>query len=319
VEDNLGWHEQGDGRSYCAVYVSQGRVKDIEGGPRYRTAFREIAKTLGLPFVITPNTNLIIADIAPDQRAALAAILARHHIAFPGGMTAVRKVAHACVALPTCGLSLSESERVFSGVLDEIDPILRELKLESEPILIRMTGCPNGCARPYNADIGFVGRAPGKYAMFVGGSIRGDRLAGLEKKVVALADIPKEVRVLLEEFAKNRRPDERFTDYWGRTHVNGEAPAPEQFHVEFSERAARQAEARKAPESKPASPEPEPQAVPQESSLVAAQSHIRTLQLDPRSQDGVIFRQRLEIHLPATTDVAVYNAIFKSLREHFGE
>ncbi len=242
VEDNLGWHEQGDGKWFCAVYVAQGRVKDADG-PRYRSAFREIAQSLGLPFVITPNTNLIIADIAPEQRAAVVAILAKHSVPFPADMTATRKVAHACVALPTCGLSLSESERVFGGVLDGIDAILRELKLEKEPILIRMTGCPNGCARPYNADIGFVGRAPGKYAMFVGGSIRGDRLAGLEKKVVALADIPNEVRPLLEDYAANRRPNERFTDFWGRTRVNGEAPTPEQFHIELAERAAKKAAA----------------------------------------------------------------------------
>ncbi|MCE9520335.1 MAG: NADPH-dependent assimilatory sulfite reductase hemoprotein subunit [Verrucomicrobia bacterium] len=240
VEDNLGWHEQGDGNWFCAVYVAQGRIKDADG-PRYRSAFREIAQSLKLPFVITPNTNLIIADIAPDQRAAVTDILAKHNIPLPDGMTATRKVAHACVALPTCGLSLSESERVFGGVLDGIDSILRELKLEDEPILIRMTGCPNGCARPYNADIGFVGRAPGKYAMFVGGSIRGDRLAGLEKKVVLLADIPNEVRPLLEDYAANRQPNERFTDFWGRTRVNGAAPTPEQFHIEFTERAAKKA------------------------------------------------------------------------------
>ncbi len=238
VEDNLGWHEQGDGNSFCAVHVAQGRIKDT-AGPKYRSAFREIAQSLKLPFVITPNTNLIIADVAPDQRAQVDAILAKHQVPHADGMTATRRVAHACVALPTCGLSLSESERVFSGVLDGIDEILRELKLESEPILIRMTGCPNGCARPYNADIGFVGRAPGKYAMFIGGSIRGDRLAGLEKKVVLLADIPKEVRPLLEDFAKNRQPDERFTDFWGRTRVNGAAPTPEQFHIELAERAAK--------------------------------------------------------------------------------
>ena len=154
-------------------------------------------------------------------------------------MTATRRVGHACVALPTCGLSLSESERVFTSVLDGIDVILKELKLENEPILFRMTGCPNGCARPYNADIAFVGRAPNKYAMFVGGSIRGDRLAGLEKKVVALADIPNEVRPFLEDFAANRKPGENFTDFWGRTRVNGEAPCPEQFHIEFAERAAK--------------------------------------------------------------------------------
>jgi sulfite reductase beta subunit-like hemoprotein len=148
----------------------------------------------------------------------------------------MRKTAHACVALPTCGLALSESERVFDDVLDEIDKILVELGLAREEILVRMTGCPNGCARPYNADIAFVGRAPGKYAMYVGGSIRGDRLAGLEKKSVAFEEIPSEVRSLLEDFAGGRTDGENFTDYVERTRDIGPHPDPEQFHFELAER-----------------------------------------------------------------------------------
>lgn len=246
VEDQLGWHEQGDGNLYCGVHVSQGRVDDKPDGPHYRSAFREIEETIGCPVVITGNTNLYFTDLTPAQRTQVDAVLAKHRVPHADGMTATRRVGHACVALPTCGLSLSESERVFSSVLDGIDAVLRELKLENDPILIRMTGCPNGCARPYNADIAFVGRAPNKYAMFVGGSIRGDRLAGLEKKVVNLADIPKEVRPMLEDFAANRKAGETFTDFWGRTRVNGEAPTPEQFHVEFAERAVKSAAAQPA-------------------------------------------------------------------------
>ena len=246
VEDQLGWHEQGDGNWFCGVFINQGRVQDKEGSPAYRSAFREITQTLDLPVIITGNTNLIIADVPASAKAQVDAILAKHNVPHADGMTAVRKIAHACVALPTCGLSLAESERVFSGVIDKVDVILRDLKIEDEPILFRMTGCPNGCARPYNADFAFVGRAPGKYAMYVGGSVRGDRLAGLEKKVVPIADIPNEVRAILEDYAANRQPNERFTDFWGRTRVNGEAPCPEQFHVEFAERAAKK-EAENAP------------------------------------------------------------------------
>ena len=165
VEDHLGWHEQGDGKLYCAVYVSMGRIVDKENGPQYRSAFAELARTLDLPYIITPNTNVIIADIAPEQKDAVDAILAKHGVVHSDEMTRARKVAHACVALPTCGLSLSESERALPGIMDKIDPVLRELGMENEPILFRMTGCPNGCGRPYNADFGFVGRAPNKYAM----------------------------------------------------------------------------------------------------------------------------------------------------------
>ena len=159
-----------------------------------------------------------------------------HGIPNPENLTETRRLAQACVALPTCGLALAESERVFHLVLDKIDGVLKELDLTEEPILIRMTGCPNGCARPYNADIAFVGRMPGKYAFYVGGSVTGERLAGLQEKSIAIEDIPAKVRELLAEFVENRSGNETFTSYWGRTHVNGPAPKPEQFHVEFAQR-----------------------------------------------------------------------------------
>ncbi|GEP46288.1 NADPH-dependent assimilatory sulfite reductase hemoprotein subunit [Brevifollis gellanilyticus] len=241
VEDKLGWHEQGDGKLYCAVYVNMGRIVDREDGPKYRSAFAELATSLKLPFIVTPNTNMIIADVAPEQKEAVNAILAKHGVvhADDAGFTRARKVAHACVALPTCGLSLSESERALPGILDKIDPILAELGLEDEPILFRMTGCPNGCGRPYNADFGFVGRAPNKYAMFVGGSIRGNTLAGLEFKSVLGDEIPARVRVFLEAFKAERQEGEIFADWFARTRTKGAEPTPEQFHVELAERAAK--------------------------------------------------------------------------------
>ncbi len=241
VEDDLGWHEQGDGKLYCAVYVNMGRIVDREDGPKYRSAFAEIATSLKLPFIVTPNTNMIIAEVAPEQKEAVNAILAKHGVvhADEAGFTRARKVAHACVALPTCGLSLSESERALPGILDKIDPILTELGLEDEPILFRMTGCPNGCGRPYNADFGFVGRAPNKYAMFVGGSIRGNTLAGLEFKSVLGDEIPARVRVFLEAFKAERQEGEIFADWFARTRTKGAEPTPEQFHVELAERAAK--------------------------------------------------------------------------------
>jgi sulfite reductase beta subunit-like hemoprotein len=126
--------------------------------------------------------------------------------------------------------------------MDSIDASLRELGLQDEPILFRMTGCPNGCGRPYNADFGFVGRAPNKWAMFVGGSIRGDRLAGLEFKSVTGDEIPGKVRAFLEAFQAERQPGEIFADWFARTRTLGEAPTPEQFHVELAERAAKLAD-----------------------------------------------------------------------------
>ncbi len=239
VGDPLGWHEQGDGKLFCGVHVPQGRIRDVESGPYFKEAFRRIAGELGFPIRITANTNILFCDIKPEQKLALEKILDAHHIPRDDSFTEMRKMAHACVSLPTCGLGLAESERAFDKVLDRIDNSLRELGLEREPILVRMTGCPNGCARPYNADIAFVGRAPEKYAMYVGGSVRGDRLAGLEQKVITFDEIPAAVHALLEDFAKNRTEGEIFADYMARARSLGPRPDPEQFHVELAERQQR--------------------------------------------------------------------------------
>ena len=136
------------------------------------------------------------------------------------------------MALPTCGLALAESERVFTELLDSIDDVLAELKLSNEQILIRMTGCPNGCARPYNADFAFVGRSPNKYAMYVGGSSAGNRLARLHKKSVEYDSIPEDLREHLKSFVNEKLPNETFSEFWGRTNSESLEPDPLQFHVE---------------------------------------------------------------------------------------
>jgi sulfite reductase beta subunit-like hemoprotein len=235
VSDLLGWHEQGDGKLFCGIWVEEGRIKDTEER-QWRTAFRMIAEQFGFPIRLTTNCNIIFHDIDPAAKDRVTDILLRHGIPRPGDLTETRRLAQACVALPTCGLALAESERVFHLVLDKVDEILKEFGLADEPILIRMTGCPNGCARPYNADIAFVGRAPGKYAFYVGGSFTGERLVGLQEKTITLEEIPGRVRELIEEFVGNRQGNETFSDYWGRTHVNGPTPKPDQFHFEFAQR-----------------------------------------------------------------------------------
>ena len=235
VSDVFGWQEQGDGKLFFTLWIEEGRIKDTQKR-QWRTAFRTIAEELGLPIRLTTNCNIIFHDIDPAEKERVTEILTAHGIPKPEDLTETRRLAQACVALPTCGLALAESERVFHLVLDKIDDILKDLELCEEPILIRMTGCPNGCARPYNADIAFVGRMPGKYALYVGGSVTGERLAGLQEKTVTLEEIPARVRALLEEFVQNRRANETFSNYWGRTHVNGPAPKPDQFHVEFTQR-----------------------------------------------------------------------------------
>ena len=242
VQDFLGWHEQGDGKLFVGVWINEGRIADTETA-KYRSGLRTIFETFAVPARLTPNTNILFYNIDPAQKDEFQSTLERFHIAPAKSLTEARKTAHACVALPTCGLALSESERVFPGLMDKIDGYLDELGLKNEPLLIRMTGCPNGCARPYNADIAFVGRAPGKYAVFAGGSSSGERLGGLERKVATLEELPEIVRGYLEEFAAGRWPGESFSNWWGRTHMNGEEPTSEQFHVELAQRSAQLAAA----------------------------------------------------------------------------
>jgi sulfite reductase (ferredoxin) len=231
VSDILGWHQQGDGKLFCALWIQEGRIQDAEG-VNTRSAFAKIAQQFGFPVRLTTNCNLIFYNIDPAQQLAVDKILIEHGIQRPEELTPVRQLGQACVGLPTCGLALAESERAFPGVLDRIEGVMADLGLSEERSLIRMTGCPNGCARPYNADIAFVGRGPGKYAFYVGGSLTGERLVGLQQKSVPIAEIPNRVRELLEEFVRDRYQGETFSDYWGRTHVNGPSPKPEQFHIE---------------------------------------------------------------------------------------
>ncbi|MCS7009682.1 MAG: hypothetical protein NZL93_07070, partial [Chthoniobacterales bacterium] len=219
-------------------WVPEGRIRDWNG-KKYRTAIREIIEEIQPRMRITPNCNLYFYELEENAKGKVEAILRRNGIPLPEELTRARKVAHACVALPTCGLALAESERVFTGLMEKIDAVLRELGLEKEPILIRMSGCPNGCPRPYNADIGFVGRAPGKYAVYMGGSIHGDRLAGLLEKTVNFEQIVETIRPYLERFAKERKDGESFSEFYRRTWEVGESPSSEQFHVELEERKRR--------------------------------------------------------------------------------
>ncbi len=250
VADRMGWHEQGDGKWFRTVWVAEGRIKDSENA-RYRSCFRAVAERFGFPMRVTPNTNLLVHDIPADKKTDLDQLLAEHGIGSTSGMTLARQMSHACVALPTCGLSLAEAERFFPEAMSQVDQVLRELGLGEEPLLVRMSGCPNGCSRPYNADIALVGRAPGKYALYMGGSYRGDRLVGLEKKAVGASEIGEMVRPYLAEFATRREAGESFSDYWGRSHTNGEAPHSEQFHTELEERKKRL----EAAGEKPSAPE----------------------------------------------------------------
>ncbi|WP_353259673.1 sulfite reductase, ferredoxin dependent [Prochlorothrix hollandica] len=174
--DYLGWHDQGDGKLFVGLPVRNGRVLDREGF-QLKTALREIIQGFERPMRVTANQNVLIYDIEPGDREAIQGILDRCGIPGPGDIDTLERYAMACPALPTCGLAITESERAIPGILERIRVLLDRLELKNEHFVIRMTGCPNGCARPYMAELGFVGTAPESYQLWLGGSPHQTRLA----------------------------------------------------------------------------------------------------------------------------------------------
>jgi sulfite reductase (ferredoxin) len=214
VHDHLGWHPQGDGRWFYGLFIENGRVSD-EGDHRLRTALRSIVETLRPDVHLTPQQNLLFANVAEADRGTVERILAEHGV-HPERLSEARRGSMACPALPTCPLALAESERVLPSLVDQVEGMLSELGLSEERITIRMTGCPNGCARPYTADLAFVGRNLGKYMVFVGGNPEGTRLNQELADLVPFEKIVETVRPLFVRWRDQRLPAEGFGDFWTR-------------------------------------------------------------------------------------------------------
>ncbi|MCB1126660.1 MAG: NADPH-dependent assimilatory sulfite reductase hemoprotein subunit [Verrucomicrobiae bacterium] len=210
-----GWHEQGDGRWFLGLFIENGRIKD-EGDWRLKSALREIATRFDIEFRLTPVETLLLANIADGDKAAIERILAEHGILGPEQFSPVRRASMACVALPTCGLALAESERYLPDLLTRVESLLEEVGLKDEEITVRMTGCPNGCARPYAAEIGFVGKGPGRYQLWLGGNATGTRLNRVYKEMVKDPEIIGELSSLLQRFVGERQNGERFGDWVAR-------------------------------------------------------------------------------------------------------
>jgi sulfite reductase (NADPH) hemoprotein beta-component len=214
--DLYGWRRQFDGRWFLGLFVEMGRVKDT-GTQRMKAALREVAeKFSGIEFRLTANQNVILANVADADQPAIDSILTAHGVKTSNQASELHAAAIACPALPTCGLSLAESERYLPGLIDRIEKVCDEAGIGGEEIVIRMTGCPNGCARPYAAEIGFVGKAPGRYQVWLGGDAAGTRLSRLWKDVVKDAEMEAELRPLLTRYAKERTAGERFGDWAAR-------------------------------------------------------------------------------------------------------
>ncbi len=215
VPDHLGWHEQGDGKLYLGVPVASGRVVD-NAGSRVRSALREIVARFGCNPILMPSQDVILSEIRPEDRDPINAILRQHDVRLAEDMRPAERWALACPALPTCGLALTEAERVQGDIVGAIEERLARYGLEAERLSIRITGCPNGCARPYTGDIGIVGRMPGYYALFVGGDFEGTRLNTLLVDRVALGAIGETFDPLFALYAADRIAGEGFGDFCHR-------------------------------------------------------------------------------------------------------
>lgn len=209
--DRYGWTEGDDGRHHLTLYVASGRIKDYENGPQLLTGLRRIAEIHEGDFRLTGNQNVIIANVPSDKRAEIEALVDQHGMM--KGASALRRNSMACVALPTCGLALAESERYLPDLMTELETSLASHGLAEDEITIRMTGCPNGCARPFIAEIGLVGRGPERYHLYLGAAFDGSRLGKLYGEDVTASEIKTILDPLFAAYAKNKQPGERFGDY----------------------------------------------------------------------------------------------------------
>jgi len=203
------------------LFVNMGRVKDAQ-----KNALHEIAQKFPhLEFRLSANQNVILAKVSESDKSAINSIFAQHGVKTEKQASVLHAASMACPALPTCGLALAESERMLPGLIDRLEKLCGDLGLGGEEIIIRSTGCPNGCARPYMAEIAFVGKAPGRYQVWLGGNTSGTRMNRIWKDVVKDPEIENELRPILARYAKERDNGERFGDWCDRVLWKEEAVA----------------------------------------------------------------------------------------------
>jgi sulfite reductase (NADPH) hemoprotein beta-component len=215
IEDPHGWQECADGTWFYGLHILSGRIKDVPGWPM-KTALREIALVHTGDFRLTPSQNLTISGVTAEQKPVIDAILVRHGLDKENAHSGMRLNALSCVALPTCGLALAESERALPALLEKFETVLDEAGLREDAISVRITGCPNGCARPYLAEIGLVGRAPNKYALYLGARYNGTRLNRLVSPSITIDDAVTLLTPIIKRYAIERQEGEGFGDYCDR-------------------------------------------------------------------------------------------------------
>ena len=219
-DDHIGWFEQGDGTFFYGLNIENGRIIDREGF-RLKSALRRILHDIKPGVRITAHQSLLFTDLTITDRERIVHILHNHGVKTSEEISTLRRWSMACVALPTCGLAVAESERVLPGLIDSLEPEVAKLGLSHDAFTVRMTGCPNACARPYNSDIGIVGRTLGKYTLFLGGRLLGDRLNTLYKDVVPFEQLSREITAVLACFKAERHTGETLGDFCHRKGVDG--------------------------------------------------------------------------------------------------
>jgi sulfite reductase (NADPH) hemoprotein beta-component len=203
-----------------------------------RTGLREIAKVHDGDFRLTANQNLMIANISPEKRVQIEALMEQYGIKDSHEKSALRLSSIACVALPTCGLALAEAERYLPHVITDLEETVEEAGLRHDAITIRMTGCPNGCGRPFIAEIGFVGRGPDRYNIYLGGGHAGQRLNKLYRQDIHADEIKPILSPILSHYAKEREEGERFGDFVIRAGYVAATVQGKDFHANIRTEAA---------------------------------------------------------------------------------
>jgi sulfite reductase (NADPH) hemoprotein beta-component len=211
--DLYGWHKQLDGNYFLGLFVQSGRIKDA-GDYRLKEGLRKVVEQFKPELRLTPSQNILLVNINTKDMDGITRVLAEHGVAVENqGGSPLRRASMACPALPTCGLALAESERLIPDVLARMEKLLAEVGIPNEEIIFRMTGCPNGCARPHMAELALIGRAPGKYQLYLGGNASSTRLGRLFKENVKNEDLVTVLRPLFAQFARERLAGERFGDF----------------------------------------------------------------------------------------------------------
>jgi sulfite reductase (NADPH) hemoprotein beta-component len=225
--DKFGWQKAKDGLWYLGLFIEGGRVKDVDQ-ITLKSALQEIASLNISDFRLTGNQNLILGKIEEENKAKINQILKKHQL-LPQTISGARANSIACVALNTCSLAFAEAERYLPSLIDKIDESLQEFGLITNEIVIRMTGCANGCGRPYVAEIGFIGKAPGRYNFYLGGNFKGTRLNNLYRENVNEEEILKDLRPILKDYSENRTEGEGFGDFVIRKNYVTEIVNPRDF------------------------------------------------------------------------------------------